>query len=79
MLRHFHASTLINHRESVKVVQERLGHSSAQITLDVYAHLFPEPDDSTRAAVDAVLSGLAVSDSCQGGEADLQKASSQAY
>jgi integrase len=54
-LRHFYASLLIAHGGSVKVVQERLGHTSAQMTLDTYSHLWPDSDDSTRAAVDAVL------------------------
>jgi hypothetical protein len=63
-LRHFYASLLIGHGESVKVVQERLGHSSALMTLDTYAHLWPDSEDSTRAAVDMVLGNPAVSDSC---------------
>jgi integrase len=54
-LRHFYASTLIAAGESVKVVQEQLGHSSATITLDTYGHLFLESEDKTRAAVDAAL------------------------
>ena len=54
-LRHFYASLLIAHGESIKVVQERLGHTSAQMTLDTYSHLWPDSDDSTRAAVDLVL------------------------
>ena len=54
-LRHFYASLLIAHGESVKVVQERLGHTSAQMTLDTFCHLWPDSDDSTRAAVDLVL------------------------
>jgi integrase len=56
-LRHFYASLLIRKGESVKVVQERLGHSSATMTLDVYSHLWPDPDDEdrTRQAVDDVL------------------------
>ena len=29
-----------------KVVQERLGHSSIVMTMDVYGHLFPRGDDS---------------------------------
>jgi integrase len=40
-LRHFYASLLIAHGESVKVVQARLGHASASETLDTYAHLWP--------------------------------------
>jgi integrase len=54
-LRHFYASLLIRHGESVKVVQARLGHASAAETLDTYSHLWPDSDDRTRAAVDAVL------------------------
>ncbi len=54
-LRHFYASLLIRRGESVKVVQERLGHKSAQETLDTYSHLWPDSEDRTRAAVDASL------------------------
>ncbi|HEV3401024.1 MAG TPA: site-specific integrase, partial [Acidimicrobiales bacterium] len=54
-LRHYYASLLIRHGESVKVVQERLGHASAAETLDTYSHLWPDSEDRTRAAVDAVL------------------------
>jgi integrase len=55
-LRHFYASLLIRHGESVKTVQARLGHASAAETLDTYSHLWPDSDDRTRAAVDSVLS-----------------------
>jgi integrase len=48
----FHASTLIRSRASVKVVQARLGHSSAKTTLDVYGHLFPHEEDRTRRALE---------------------------
>ena len=51
-LRHSYASLLIRAGESVKVVQERLGHASAVETLNVYSHLFPDSDDRTREAVD---------------------------
>ena len=50
-LRHFYASWCINRTEDggcglpAKLVQERLGHSSITITLDVYGHLFPRGDD----------------------------------
>ncbi|WP_328408821.1 site-specific integrase [Streptomyces violaceus] len=57
-LRHTYASLLIKHGESVKVVQKRLGHASAAVTLDVYGHLWPDSDESTRAAVEQGLSGL---------------------
>ena len=54
-LRHFYASLLIRHGESVKTVQARLGHANAAETLDTYSHLWPDSDDRTRAAVDSVL------------------------
>lgn len=54
-LRHYYASLLIRHGESVKVVQARLGHASAAETLDTYSHLWPDSEDRTREAVDAVL------------------------
>lgn len=56
-LRHFYASLLIRHGESVKVVQARLGHATASETLDTYSHLWPDSGEQTRAAVDAVLRG----------------------
>ena len=51
-LRHFYASWCINRRVDgglelpAKVIQERLGHSSIMMTMDVYGHLFPRGDDS---------------------------------
>jgi integrase len=59
-LRHYYASLLIRHGESVKVVQSRLGHASASETLDTYSHLWPDSDDRTRTAVDSVLSADSV-------------------
>lgn len=54
-LRHYYASLLIKHRESVKTVQKRLGHSKPSITLDTYTHLWLDDEDTTRAAIEAVL------------------------
>ncbi len=31
----------------MKVVQTRLGHASAKVTLDTYGHLFPDEEDRT--------------------------------
>jgi hypothetical protein len=36
-------------------VQARLRHASAKTTLDTYGHIWPDRDESTRAAIDAVL------------------------
>lgn len=53
-LRHYFASLLIASGLDVKVVQARLRHASAKTTLDTYGHLWPERDDTSRAAVAAV-------------------------
>ena len=44
---------------SVKVVQTRLGHASAVITLNTYGHLWPGDDDLTRDVIDAAFGPLA--------------------
>ncbi len=61
-LRHFYASWLINRPQDgglglpLKVVQERMGHSSVVLTGDVYGHLFPRGDDADElAAAEAAL------------------------
>jgi integrase len=54
-LRHFYASALIAGGQSVKVVQTALGHSSAAVTLRVYAHLWPGDEDRSRALIDLAL------------------------
>ena len=41
-LRHFFASMLIAQGESPKYVSDQLGHSSVQITFDIYGHLLPQ-------------------------------------
>lgn len=55
-LRHTYASALIRGGCSVKVVQARMGHATAQETLDTYGHMWPDDDDRTRAAIEAALS-----------------------
>jgi len=54
-LRHYLASLLIASGADVKVVQARMRHASAKTTLDTYSHLWPDADESARAAVGAVL------------------------
>jgi integrase len=58
-LRHFYASALIAGGASVKVVQMRLGHGSAVVTLNTYGHLWPGDDDLTRTVMDAAFELLA--------------------
>ena len=54
-LRHYYASMLIKSGLDVKSVQARLRHKSAKTTLDIYGHLWPDSDESSRAAVAAVF------------------------
>ena len=51
-LRHFYASVLIAAGRSVKEVSERLGHTNAAMTLNVYSHLWPTDGEGTRGAID---------------------------
>ena len=53
--RHFYASVLIRAGLSVRVVADRLGHADASMTLNVYAHLWPDEEDRTRSAVDSMF------------------------
>lgn len=48
-LRHTFASLLIQNGESLAYVRDQLGHSSIQVTVDIYGHLVP---GANRAAVD---------------------------
>lgn len=54
-LRHFYASLLIAANLDIKTVQTRMRHASAKTTLDVYGHIFENRDESTRTAIDAVM------------------------
>ena len=54
-LRHSHASHMLAAKVHPKIVQERLGHSSIAITLDIYSHLLPNMQGEAAAAVDDAL------------------------
>jgi integrase len=56
-LRHYFGSLLVASDADVKTVQARLRHASAKTTLDTYGHIWPDRDESTKAAVDTVLAG----------------------
>lgn len=59
-LRHTHASLLINSNVPVKAISERLGHSKAKTTLEVYSHMFEDADEQAMKAVDmAVFADIA--------------------
>lgn len=65
-LRHFYASGLIGGPERCDpvTVQRAMGHKSAKVTMDTYAHLWPKAEDRTRKAAQAMftesLSGTVV-------------------
>ncbi len=46
-LRHTHATILLMHGENIKVISERLGHESINITLDTYSHVLPSMEQHT--------------------------------
>ncbi|MBA3585588.1 MAG: tyrosine-type recombinase/integrase [Gemmatimonadetes bacterium] len=52
-LRHTHATLALSASIHPKVVQERLGHSSVTMTLDLYSHAIPamQADAADRIAV----------------------------
>ncbi|WP_275168131.1 tyrosine recombinase XerC [Bradyrhizobium sp. CSS354] len=54
-LRHSHASHMLAAKVHPKVVQERLGHSSISVTMDIYSHLMPNMQGEAAAAVDSAL------------------------
>ena len=56
-LRHTQATLLLGNRVDVKTVQNRLGHSSASITLDWYGHAQPENDRAAANCLGAILEG----------------------
>lgn len=54
-LRHTCASLLIAQGAHPKLIQARLGHSSIQITLDRYGHLFPSVEAALAEKLDAAF------------------------
>lgn len=54
-LRHFYASALINQGRSPVEVAHRMGHASVQTTLNTYGHLWPDHEEMTASAIDAVF------------------------
>ena len=56
-LRHTHATLLLLAGVSPKAVQDRLGHKTIQVTMDLYNHVVPALQDLAAAAVDVLLNG----------------------
>ena len=56
-LRHTHATILLTAREPVHVVSQRLGHTSAVVTMTVYAHVLPGSQREAAARFAALVGG----------------------
>jgi integrase len=56
-LRHTHATLLLAKQVPIKVVSERLGHSTIAMTMDTYAHVLPAQDRDAAAAIASALGG----------------------
>lgn len=54
-LRHTHATLLLQAGVNVKVVSQRLGHSSIGITLQTYGHVMPDMQELAVEVMDAIL------------------------
>lgn len=54
-LRHSNATALIMAGVNPRVVQQRLGHSDVNITLNTYTHVLPEMDMEAAAKLDSIL------------------------
>jgi integrase len=53
--RHSHASLMLKQGVHPKIVQERLGHASIQITLDTYSHVAPGLQEAAAARFDELV------------------------
>lgn len=53
--RHSHASLMLKAGIHPKIVQERLGHASIQITLDTYSHVTPGLQEAAAARFDDLV------------------------
>ncbi|HLS10431.1 site-specific integrase [Lentibacillus sp.] len=54
-LRHTHASMLFALQTHPKIVQERLGHSSIQVTLDTYSHMLPNMQSAVAESLESAF------------------------
>jgi integrase len=55
-LRHTHATLLLKQGINIKVISERLGHSTTTLTLDTYSHFMPDMQETAVKALDVIFS-----------------------
>lgn len=55
-LRHTHATMLLGAGVNLKLVSDRLGHTTTRMTADIYSHVLPRMRDEVAATVDKILS-----------------------
>lgn len=60
--RHTHASLMLKAGVHPKVVQERLGHSSIEMTLDIYSHVMPGLQEAAAARFEELMPKAPVAD-----------------
>ena len=65
-LRHTCASLLLLADENVKVISERLGHASIQLTLDTYSHVLPTMGKRAAGKMDGILRPSRAPDTTRG-------------
>jgi integrase len=60
-LRHTAATLMLLQGTNPKIVQERLGHASIQLTMDTYSHVLPDMQGDIANRMDALLTPIPVS------------------
>lgn len=57
-MRHYYASKLIEKKKDAKFIQERLGHSSIEITFNVYGHLMKDREEAHKQTANELVEEL---------------------
>lgn len=57
-LRHTFATILLEAGENIKVVSEMLGHSSVEVTMNIYCHVSSEMQGKAANKIEHALSGM---------------------
>lgn len=67
LLRHLHVTDLLRGHVPLKAVQERVGHSQASTTLNLYAHVLEGMEEAAAEVAEALVTGLVATDGHQNG------------